>query len=198
MKHIMNLQLFASDSPVTGVKKLVYAVMTDEALETYGAVKEAPPLMNIKVSPKSDSAKLYADNDVSEIETSLGDIAVDFETKDMPLEVQADFFGHALDAETGQMVYNSNDHAPYLAIGYQRTRRIRRTVMCGCTRLNSRKFQRNQKPKRTSQHSKPRKHPAPLSPTKMACGKPSQIRTREQPRRPMLSLRLCPAQPPLT
>lgn len=47
--------------------------------------------MNIKVAPKSDSAKLYADNDVSEIETSLGDIAVDFETKDMPLEIQADF-----------------------------------------------------------------------------------------------------------
>ncbi|MEL7661533.1 major tail protein [Acetobacterium wieringae] len=118
----MNLQLFATNSPVTGVKKLVYAIMTDEENETYGPVKSAPPLMNIKVAPKSDSAKLYADNDVSEIETSLGDIAVDFETKDMPLEIQADFFGHELDTETGQMVYNSNDYAPYLAIGYMRTK----------------------------------------------------------------------------
>ena len=29
MKKTMNLQLFA-DSPITGVKKLVYAIMTDE------------------------------------------------------------------------------------------------------------------------------------------------------------------------
>lgn len=118
----MNLQLFATNSPITGVKKLVYAIMTDEENETYGPVKSAPPLINIKVAPKSDSAKLYADNDVSEIETSLGDIPVDFETKDMPLEVQADFFGHDLDPETGQMIYNTNDYAPYLAIGYMRTK----------------------------------------------------------------------------
>lgn len=110
------------NSAATGIKKLVYTIMMDELLETYGAIKEAPPLINIKVAPKSDTAKLYANNEVVEVATTLGDIALDFETQDMPLEVQADFFGHVLDPLTGVMVYNANDKAPYMAIGYERTK----------------------------------------------------------------------------
>jgi len=110
------------NSATTGVKRLVYAVMTDELTETYGAVKEAPPVINIKVSPKVDTATLYASNRAVETATSLGDIPVDFEAQDMPLEVQADFFGHVLDPLTGEMTYNTEDQAPYVALGYQRTK----------------------------------------------------------------------------
>jgi len=110
------------NSSTTGVKKLVYAVMIDEILETYAAVKSAPPLINIKVAPKVDAASLYADDHVVETATTVGDIAVDFETQDMPLEVQADFLGHVLDATSGILVYNVNDKAPYIAIGYERTK----------------------------------------------------------------------------
>ena len=108
------------NSATTGIKRLVYAVMLDELLETYGEVKDAPPLISIKVAPKSDMAKLYADGQVVETATSIGDIVVDFETQDMPLEVQADFLGHTLDALAGTMVYNIDDKAPYVAVGYQR------------------------------------------------------------------------------
>lgn len=110
------------NSATTGVKKLVYAIMTDETAETYGTVKSAPPLLNIKVAPKVDIATLYGDDKPVETATVVGDIAVDFETQDMPLEVQADFLGHKLSAETGELLYNVNDNAPYLAIGYQRTK----------------------------------------------------------------------------
>ena len=110
------------NSATTGIKKLVYAIMTDEVLETYAAVKPAPPLINIKITPKVDSTTLYADNQAVETATSMGDIAVDFETQDMPLEVQADFFGHVLDPLEGTMIYNVNDKAPYIALGYQRTK----------------------------------------------------------------------------
>jgi len=110
------------NSATTGIKKLVYAIMLDELLETYGAVKSAPPLINIKITPKTESTTLYADNQAVENVTSLGDIAIDFETQDMPLEVQADFFGHILDTLTGTLIYNVNDKAPYIALGYQRTK----------------------------------------------------------------------------
>lgn len=110
------------NSTPTGVKKLVYAIMTDEKLETYGTIKSAPPLINIKVAPKNDTAKLYADNQVVDVQTTLGDITCDFETQDMPLEIQADFFGHILDPITGVMHYNKNDKAPYMALGYARTK----------------------------------------------------------------------------
>jgi phi13 family phage major tail protein len=110
------------NSAATGITKLVYAIMTDEVLETYGPVKEAPPLINIKVTPKSDTATLYANNVAVETATSLGNIPVEFETQDMPLEVQADFLGHTLDAALGTLTYNTNDQAPYLALGYERTK----------------------------------------------------------------------------
>jgi len=110
------------NSATTGVKKLVYAIMTDSVLETYGAVKPAPPLINIKVAPKVDVATLYGDDQAVETATVLGDIPVDFETQDMPLEVQADFLGHILDPTTGTLTYNVNDIAPYLALGYERTK----------------------------------------------------------------------------
>ena len=110
------------NSAATGITKLVYAIMLDEVLETYGSVKEAPPLINIKVTPKSDTATLYANNVAVETATSLGNIPVEFETQDMPLEVQADFLGHTLDAALGTLTYNTNDQAPYLALGYERTK----------------------------------------------------------------------------
>lgn len=110
------------NSATTGIKKLVYALMLDSVLETYGPVKEAPPLISIKVSPKVDSATLYAGNRAVETATSLGDIPVEFETQDMPLEVQADFLGHTLDPVTGILTRNADDKAPYMALGYERTK----------------------------------------------------------------------------
>ena len=110
------------NSATTGIKKLVYAIMLDELLETYGPVKEAPPLINIKVAPKVDVATLYANNRAVETATSIGDIPVDFETQDMPHEVQADFLGHALDPVTGILTRNIGDKAPYVALGYERTK----------------------------------------------------------------------------
>ena len=110
------------NSATTGIKKLVYALMIDELQETYGEVKEAPPLISVKVTPKVDVATLYADNRAVETATSIGDIPVEFSSQDMPLEVQADFLGHALDPLTGTLTYNISDQAPYLALGYQRTK----------------------------------------------------------------------------
>jgi len=112
----------AVNSATTGIKKLVYAIMTDEILETYGVVKEAPPVLNIKFAPKVEMATLYANNRVVEAASSIGDIPVDFETQDLPLEVQADFLGHVLDPITGVLTKNIEDRAPYLALGYERTK----------------------------------------------------------------------------
>lgn len=120
MKYNMNLQLFASAE--TGVKTLVYSIMQDDDLETYGAVKAADALISIKVSPKSDLAKLPADNEYVEVCSSVGDVVVDIEVREMPLTMQADWFGHTLNTETGVMNYDVNDTPPYLAVGYRRTK----------------------------------------------------------------------------
>lgn len=110
------------NSASINVKKLVYAIMTDEATETYGSVKTAPPLIAIKADPKSELAKLYADGVPVESAQALGDVSIEIETQDLPLEVQADLLGHTLDAANGVLNYNSSDKAPYVALGYQRVK----------------------------------------------------------------------------
>jgi phi13 family phage major tail protein len=110
------------NSSTAGIKKLVYAIMTDEDTESYGSVKAGPPLISFKSDAKSEMGKLYADNVVVESASVLGDIGVEFEAQDVPLEVQADWLGHTLDAGTGVLNYNAGDKAPYVAIGYQRVK----------------------------------------------------------------------------
>lgn len=102
-----------------GVENLVYALLTEESIPTYGTVKSMAPLINVKVSPKVNSESLYADNRKVEIVSSLGDIDVEIEQQDLPLEVQADILGHDLDETNGVLTYHSDDIAPYLAIGFK-------------------------------------------------------------------------------
>ena len=102
-----------------GVENLVYALMTDEVLGTYGTVEGIAPLINVKISPKNNSESLYADNIVVEKVNSLGDIDVEFEVQDLPLEIQAAMLGHTLDPANGVMVHNVIDIAPYLALGFK-------------------------------------------------------------------------------
>ena len=110
------------NSATINVKKLVYAIMTDEDNETYGAVKSAPELIDINIAPKVDSATLYASGIAVENQSAIGDIAVTVGLHDLPLEIQADWLGHILDPVTGSMQYNTGDSAPYLALGYQRVK----------------------------------------------------------------------------
>ncbi|MHC1731972.1 MAG: major tail protein [Bacteroidales bacterium] len=106
-------------SAPVGVENLVYALLTDEDIPAYDTVKSMAPLINIKVSPKINSESLYADNRKIEIVSSLGDIDVEIEQQDLPLEVQADILGHTLDEAKGVLAYHSNDIAPYLALGFK-------------------------------------------------------------------------------
>lgn len=107
------------NSAPIGVEGLVFATLTDEVLGTYGTVTPVSPLINIKITPKSNADVLYANNRQVERVVSLGDIDVEFETQDLPLEVQATLLGHTLDPLTGIMSYNSDDVAPYVAIGFK-------------------------------------------------------------------------------
>jgi phi13 family phage major tail protein len=106
-------------SATVGVENLVYAVMTDTAAMTYDTVKAMAPLINVKITPKINTESLYADNRKVEVSSALGDIDVEIQQQDVPLEVQADVLGHSLNATTGVMTYNDDDLAPYVAIGFK-------------------------------------------------------------------------------
>ncbi|MVX64225.1 phage tail protein [Clostridium chromiireducens] len=107
-----------SSAPV-GVENLVYAILTDEQTSTYGTPALVSPAINVKINPKSNSETLYADNRAVETVSNLGEVDVEIETQDLPLEVQAALLGHKLDATSKVMSYEADDMAPYVAIGFK-------------------------------------------------------------------------------
>lgn len=107
------------NSAPVGVENLVYAVLTDETAVTYGIPDLISPAINVKISPKSNSDTLYADDRAVETVSSMGEVEVEIETQDLPLEVQAVLLGHSLDETTKVMSYSADDTAPYAAIGFK-------------------------------------------------------------------------------
>lgn len=106
-------------SALVGLENLVYAKLTDETTNIYSTPVKIAPAINAKIKPKVNSAILYGDNKAVETVSALGEVEIELEVTDLPLEVQAAILGHDLDTATGVMTYNENDIAPYVAIGFK-------------------------------------------------------------------------------
>lgn len=102
-----------------GMKNLYFAKLTKD--DATGVTYEAPVLISgaisAKISPKSDTQTLYADDGAFETATQLGEISVELEVADLPLSVQAQLLGHTLN--NGVLEAKNTDQAPYVAIGWQ-------------------------------------------------------------------------------
>lgn len=105
--------------PLVGLDNLYYAVMTkdDATGVAYLAPVKLSGAINVKVDPKQNSATLYADNGPSETSTTLGEIAVEVDVKDVPLDDQAALLGHTVIG--GVISRKTTDDAPYVALGFK-------------------------------------------------------------------------------
>lgn len=100
------------------LKKLYYALMTDETTETYDAVKVLTMPISLTQTPNFSEASLDAGDRVVDQEAQLDSITIAGETADLPTEVQADWFGHTISSDGGLIVSNT-DKPPFMAIGYE-------------------------------------------------------------------------------
>jgi len=102
-----------------GLRDLYYAVLTkdDSTGVTYQTPKKVAAAINAKISPKTNSETLYADDGPVETASSLGEIEVELEVSDLPLDVQAELLGHTVNQ--GVIIKKSTDIAPYVAIGFK-------------------------------------------------------------------------------
>lgn len=102
-----------------GLRDLYYAILTKD--DSTGVAYQTPVkiigAINAKISPKSDTQTLYADDGPSESVTTLGEIEVEFEVKDLPLTVQAALLGHTI--SNGILIKDADDIAPYVALGFR-------------------------------------------------------------------------------
>ncbi|QPA31627.1 major tail protein [Thermaerobacillus caldiproteolyticus] len=99
-----------------GLKDLHFAIMKDD--ETYETPEKIAGAITAKISPSSNTETLYADDGPSETVTSLGEIKVEFEVKDIPLDIQAKLLGHTVNSD-GVLIKQASDTAPYVAIGFK-------------------------------------------------------------------------------
>jgi phi13 family phage major tail protein len=105
--------------PQVGLKNLVYAKMISDDKNgiVYGSVKQIAGAINAKLTPNVSTEKLYADDTLSEIASTISDVGVELEAKDISLSIQADILGHTV--ANGVLIQNKDDIAPWVAIGFK-------------------------------------------------------------------------------
>lgn len=103
-----------------GLDSIYYAILTKD--EVTGVEYETPKryqgAIQLTSTPTTNTATLYADDQASEVATSMGDITVTLNMKDLPASVAADLLGSEID-ENGVLLSSAQDNAPYVAIGFR-------------------------------------------------------------------------------
>ncbi|WP_238886421.1 major tail protein [Clostridium sp. YIM B02551] len=108
----------------TGVNKAYYAIYHDPATvganPTYDAVKYLQGLREISINAKEEQGTIYAENQLWDSESSLGQIDVTFDFTSIETEDYAALLGKKI-ATDGGIIENANDEAPYIAIMVEKT-----------------------------------------------------------------------------
>lgn len=102
-----------------GVSNFYYAPLIQDDISgvAYGAPVRIPGLISLSITPSSNTTTLYADNGPAEVAESMGEITVEVDLKDLPVEHQAALLGHTL--VNGMMISAANDTAGYVALLFE-------------------------------------------------------------------------------
>lgn len=100
------------------LKRIHYALMTDEQAETWGDVKTLTMPISLTLTPNFSEAHLDAGDRVVDQEAQLDSITIAGETADLPTDVLVDWYGHKMSADGG-IITNSNDTPNAIAIGFE-------------------------------------------------------------------------------
>jgi len=100
------------------LRNLHYAALSKDTADSLAYEKPQPLVgaISAKISPTSNQEKLWADDGVFDIASTLGDIALEIELATLPIKAQAVLLGHTY--ENGVMTMKDTDEPPYLAIGF--------------------------------------------------------------------------------
>ncbi|WP_306292016.1 major tail protein [Bacillus sonorensis] len=92
-------------------------IQDDEKDLIFGKPERLPGAVSVKVDPKSEQTKFWADNGVFDNFNSMGDIDFEAEMADMPLDIQNKIYGRQV--ENGVSFASSDDQPIYLAFGFR-------------------------------------------------------------------------------
>ncbi|MNM08204.1 hypothetical protein D3C81_182700 [compost metagenome] len=105
-----------------GLRDVVYAkLVTDPAfgtgLATYETPKKIPGAITASINPNASTETLFADDGPYETASTIGNIGLELNVADLPIEVQADLLGHTLAG--GVLIRKSSDIPPWIAVGFR-------------------------------------------------------------------------------
>ncbi len=109
-----------------GLTNFRYALLTSEAGDkpVYGGAKTPGKAISCTVSITNNSAKLYADDELAEIDSSFQSGTISMEIDEDDLETMADLLGHEYNKEEKQIIRKTTDIAPYVGVGRVITKMI--------------------------------------------------------------------------
>lgn len=103
-----------------GLRDVYYSkLLTDPVggTATYEKPKRLAGAISANINPNSSSATLFADDGPADTAATLGEISLELNVADIPLETQAELLGHTVD--DGVLKKKGGDVPPWVAIGFR-------------------------------------------------------------------------------
>ena len=102
-----------------GLKNLHAAKLLTDTEEgtTYGEIRKLSPALTANVTPNAETAELYGDDMLQEVEENLSGIDVEIGMTDLTLEDYAFLLGKTIDSNGG--ISDGDEVSPYVALGYE-------------------------------------------------------------------------------
>ena len=101
-----------------GLNNLKFGVLSEVGeTVTYGAMQSLGKAVSANVSITSNSAVLYADDAIAETDNTFSAGTITLTVDDDGDTVFAPLLGHEVDSDSGVMIRNKNDVAPYVGVG---------------------------------------------------------------------------------
>ena len=101
-----------------GLNNLKFGVLSESGdTAVYGAMQSLGKAVSANVSITSNSAVLYADDAIAETDNTFSAGTITLTVDDDGDTVFAPLLGHEIDSESGVMIRNKNDVAPYVGVG---------------------------------------------------------------------------------
>lgn len=100
----------------TGLEYIVVAILKDQT-PSYEKGQYLGPSSTFNGSPTVSDVKDYGDNGTTETDVSVTGGTLSLELNENTLATYAFLLGHELDEETGEVISNEDDIAPYVGAG---------------------------------------------------------------------------------
>ena len=101
-----------------GLNNLKFGVLSESGdTAVYGAMQSLGKAVSANVSITSNSAVLYADDAIAESDNTFSAGTITLTVDDDGDTVFAPLLGHEINSESGVMIRNKNDVAPYVGVG---------------------------------------------------------------------------------